>query len=266
MAKTKLDWFKLDCHLDDKVELIEAEFGLEGFAIVIKILQKIYGAEGYYCQWNRDSALLFAKKTGSEREFVEKVIDSCIERGVFDSEMYARYGILTSHGIQKRYYDCADRRKRMTIRQDYLLLSEDEYKVKPENNDDISKENVDILKENADISSTEKKRREEKRKEETRSEEKREEKTSQLQPSAPPLSTFGSHMNIFLTEREHDQLISDYGKENVERYIEKMSLWAADKCRKLDNCAFRLREWLEKDGYKKSTFDVSKYEFLINNF
>jgi hypothetical protein len=28
MAKSKLDWFKLDCQMDDKLELIESEFGL----------------------------------------------------------------------------------------------------------------------------------------------------------------------------------------------------------------------------------------------
>ena len=30
--KAGLDYFELDCHMDEKVELIEAEFGLKGFA------------------------------------------------------------------------------------------------------------------------------------------------------------------------------------------------------------------------------------------
>ncbi|MBQ4336486.1 MAG: NAD-binding protein, partial [Lentisphaeria bacterium] len=40
-VKKGLDWFPLDTRLDDKFELIEAEFGAAGFAVVIKLLQRI---------------------------------------------------------------------------------------------------------------------------------------------------------------------------------------------------------------------------------
>ena len=43
--KSGIDYFPLDVTLNDKFELIEAEFGLIGFAVVIKLLQKIYGSE-----------------------------------------------------------------------------------------------------------------------------------------------------------------------------------------------------------------------------
>ena len=42
MAKSGLDYFPLACNFEDKIELIEAEFGLEGLAIVVKLYQKIY--------------------------------------------------------------------------------------------------------------------------------------------------------------------------------------------------------------------------------
>ena len=35
--KAGLDYFELDCHLDEKVRLIQAEFGLKGFAVVYQI-------------------------------------------------------------------------------------------------------------------------------------------------------------------------------------------------------------------------------------
>ena len=41
--KNGVDYFPLDVHLDKKFELIEAEFGLTGFAVVVKLLQRIYG-------------------------------------------------------------------------------------------------------------------------------------------------------------------------------------------------------------------------------
>ena len=62
--KVGLDYFPLDCVLDDKIELIEAEFGLSGFAIIIKLYQKIYAEQGYYCNFSSEVALLFARKNG----------------------------------------------------------------------------------------------------------------------------------------------------------------------------------------------------------
>ncbi len=35
----------MDCQTDDKIEMLEAEHGLEGFAVYIKLLQAIYKTE-----------------------------------------------------------------------------------------------------------------------------------------------------------------------------------------------------------------------------
>ena len=58
--KVGLDYFELDCHMDEKVRLIQAEYGLKGFAVFVKLLQEIYGGYGYYCEWTQDRELLFA--------------------------------------------------------------------------------------------------------------------------------------------------------------------------------------------------------------
>lgn len=51
----------LDCQLDEKFDYIEAEFGLIGFAVVVKLFQRIYGGHGYYCEWNNRVATLFGR-------------------------------------------------------------------------------------------------------------------------------------------------------------------------------------------------------------
>ncbi|MBQ7071053.1 MAG: DUF4373 domain-containing protein, partial [Ruminococcus sp.] len=154
MAKSKLDWFKLDCQLDDKLELIESEFGLVGFAVVVKLWQKIYGSEGYYCEWNDDVALVFARKVNAGANVVSEIVARCLTRGIFDMGMYKKSGILTSHGIQSRYYECAARRKGEKIKPEYLLL------CNAQNSDtaDNSSKNVYISGKNADISDTEESR------------------------------------------------------------------------------------------------------------
>lgn len=161
--KSSLEWFKLDVHLDDKFQLIEAEYGLKGFAVVVKLLQKIYGSEGYYCEWTDEVALLFSRKEcGEGGNVVSDIVASAIKRGIFDKELFDRYHILTSAGIQKRYLEAVNRRKDSKIKDEYLLIN----CTQKSENDDISGENVDISGKNVDIS--EQKRREEKRKEKKR--------------------------------------------------------------------------------------------------
>ena len=46
MAKEGIDFFPLNCQLDEKIELIEAQYGLKGFAVVVKLFQRIYGEHG----------------------------------------------------------------------------------------------------------------------------------------------------------------------------------------------------------------------------
>lgn len=146
--KNGLDWFKLDVNMDDKVELIEAEYGLTGFAVVVKLWQKIYGSEGYYCEWTNEVALLFSRKIGAGVSVVSEIVSASIKRGIFDKGMYERYGILTSAGIQKRYLEAVTRRLDSEIKSEYLLLN----CTQKSKNVSISSKNVDISKENADIS------------------------------------------------------------------------------------------------------------------
>ena len=62
MAKKGLDYFPVLCHFDPGTELLEAEFGLKGIAVLLKLYQRIYGGHGYYCEWNDEVALLFSRR------------------------------------------------------------------------------------------------------------------------------------------------------------------------------------------------------------
>ena len=130
MAKEGLDFFPLDCLLDDKWNLLMADCGMTGFAIAVRLLQKIYGEHGYYCEFDERRALLLsgswfgpgASKAGT----IEETVKVALREGIFDRDLFESYGILTSHGIQLRYVEAAKRRTNPTIQKEYLLLSEDE--------------------------------------------------------------------------------------------------------------------------------------------
>lgn len=120
--KVGLNYFRLDCHLDTKFELIEAEFGLKGFAVVVKLYQRIYGEQGYYCEWDDDVALVFGAKTHLGANVVSEIVTAAIKRGLFDRDKFDKYHILTSTGIQKWYFDSIGRRERVEVKNEYLLI------------------------------------------------------------------------------------------------------------------------------------------------
>lgn len=125
--KEGLDYFELDCQLEEKVRLIQAEFGLKGFAIVVKLYQKIYGGFGYYCEWNEDSLLLFMSENGvssrDEKNLINEVVAACIRRNIFSEKLFIEFGILTSFGVQKRYLNAVSRREKVELIKEYLLIS-----------------------------------------------------------------------------------------------------------------------------------------------
>lgn len=119
-----VDYFPLDVNLDSKFKFIEIKFGLEGFALVIKIFQQIYSA-GYWYKFDEDEKLLFAHEINVDINLVNDVIMEALTREIFDKHMYNKYQILTSKGIQKRYKEMVKRRKDVEIVLEYLLISDD---------------------------------------------------------------------------------------------------------------------------------------------
>ncbi len=111
--------------MDEKIDLIEAEFGLTGFAVVVKLYQWIY-TRGYYCEWTEEVALLFSRtRCGLGGSVVSEIVSAAIRRGIFDKDMFDKYGILTSRGIQKRYFEAVSRRKCVNVKKQYLLIPVD---------------------------------------------------------------------------------------------------------------------------------------------
>jgi hypothetical protein len=158
-SKQGVDYFPLDVHLDDKFKFIEIKYKLEGFAILIKLMQKIYSC-GYWYRWTDDEALLFSDELRTDFDLVQKVVSECLERDVFNKDMYEEYDILTSKGIQKRYKEIVRRRKDVEVTEEYLLI-DDMMTTSRQHNDD----NEPSESEHDDGKSTQSKVKESKQKE-----------------------------------------------------------------------------------------------------
>ena len=106
-TKLGLDYFPHDTHTDEDtaLQLLEAEFGLDGYAVYFKLLESIY-AQGYAKQWGEDECLLFAKKMGAVNvPKLSEIIKGCIRRSLFDEGVYNLFQILTSKAIQQRWLE-----------------------------------------------------------------------------------------------------------------------------------------------------------------
>jgi hypothetical protein len=114
--KQGVDYFPLDVDIDvdDKFTLVEAQHGLEGFALVIKLFMKIY-KNGYYYSWAEKERLLFLRRTGVKKKLLDGVVSSCVKWGIFDKGKFRKYKILTSKGIQKRYFEIVKRRTEIEV-------------------------------------------------------------------------------------------------------------------------------------------------------
>lgn len=169
--KEGLDYFELDCQIDDKIKLIQAEYGLKGFAVVVKLFQRIYGERGYYCEWNDDTILLFMSDNGLDSEnktLIQGITDACIRRGLFSETLYKEYGILTSHGIQERYINAVSRRESVKMEKAYLLVDV----VK--NNISVDRKAINVNRNKGNVD----------RKEQSREEKSREDKEKKLEKKA----------------------------------------------------------------------------------
>ena len=117
MARPKkdgLDYFPHDCDMsnDLKMEAIEAHHGLEGYAVVNKLLERIYKEKT--CELDisdADTRRILARKFGLPVENFESIVATAARVGFFCAQTYQN-GVLTSGGIHKRAQVVLETRKR----------------------------------------------------------------------------------------------------------------------------------------------------------
>ena len=95
---------------------------LFGYGVFFKLLEVIYGHEGYYINWGEKELYLFSKRIGADAEEVKKIVDDCIEEGLFDEKILTEYKVLTSASIQKRFLEAARKRKNKELRKELNLI------------------------------------------------------------------------------------------------------------------------------------------------
>jgi hypothetical protein len=120
--KTKgLEYFSIDTNASEsrEIEYLEAIHGLVGYSVFIKLLERIYGHEGYFIRWTDMDQTIFAKRCGLESSQVKAIIETCFDANIFSRWVYDANHVLTSAGIQKRYLKATERRTDVFINEEY---------------------------------------------------------------------------------------------------------------------------------------------------
>lgn len=122
--KTGLDYFPHDCSHDDELKYIIALHKETGYYVYFRLLEKIYKNLGYYIEWEKKNVTLFSNEINLDMSKVNVVIDDCFKENLFDISLYKKYNIITSKGIQERYFEAIERRKQADIINEYILLKD----------------------------------------------------------------------------------------------------------------------------------------------
>lgn len=115
--------FPLAVVLEDNEKLVETEFGIKGFTVMVKLWQAI-SAHGYYMKWDIDTQLLFISDYHLDtvgRGCVSEIVTCCVRRGVFDADLYEKYQILTSKRSQETFLNATKRKEKVVMDERYCL-------------------------------------------------------------------------------------------------------------------------------------------------
>ena len=129
--KSGLDYFPFDIDFfqDEKVVCVAGEFGLKGEICMIHLLCAIY-RNGYFIVWNDMLKYKLLKELpGISAGLLQQIVEGLVRWGFFDEDLFGSAQILTSRGIQKRYFEAIRRRVPSDSKLPYLLVSADINKV-----------------------------------------------------------------------------------------------------------------------------------------
>ncbi len=130
--KKGLDYFPkmTNFYEDPDIEELMYEFGPLGVTIYDAILTIVY-SQGYYAKMTEEQLVrAVIRKIGSKwiprKDAAVQVIHRCVELGLIDSNLLEK-GLITSAGIQKRYYHIAIvGMRRQLYDAEYWLLDKEE--------------------------------------------------------------------------------------------------------------------------------------------
>ena len=110
--KTGLDYFPFDVDFfdDEKLVAIAGEYGIKGEITAVKLLCAIY-RNGYFIEWSEMMQMKMLKSLpGISADLLRQIVARLVKWGFFDKSLFDSANVLSSKGIQRRFFHSTKRR------------------------------------------------------------------------------------------------------------------------------------------------------------
>jgi len=230
-TKKGLDYFPLDVDFlsDLKVRRIIKACGKEAVHILVALLANIYRDEGYYVLWDDDLAFLVADEVGTKEGTVEELVRKAVQVKFFDKDIFDKYSVLTSKGIQNRYILATKERKKVELEFKYLLTNE------------VNRSNISI---NGRKNSVNQGNNQQSKVKESKEKEIKEDATASESASLETFQKLWLFPNVVQVE-DLLNLVNIYGDELVEAAIKLAGSKDVPKNRAISFLTASLQEWAD---------------------
>lgn len=157
MARPKkqgLDYFQknVDFYQDIKIRKLIRHKGIQAVSVYDILLCQIYRV-GYYINWDDDLPFIISEISDLKEDNILDIINYALSIGLFDQTMYDEHQVLTSHGIQERFFDfCSVAKRKVSADLPYLLVDLSGKIVSSEKQNVISEETIVFPEETTDTS------------------------------------------------------------------------------------------------------------------
>lgn len=106
---------------NDKIKILRADNGHEGFACLMYLYIELYG-HNYYKKFGLREKKLFCDEQKISKVKLDEVLETCFSEDLFDATLYSKYEILTSEEIQFIWSDVTYRREEIVMIKEYMLI------------------------------------------------------------------------------------------------------------------------------------------------
>ena len=99
----------------------DAERGMAAYGRLVCLLQRVY-RDGFYLKVTKVARIRLLDVTGLDGKGLDDFLELCLECELFDRRMWEEHGVITSHGIQSRYFRARKRGTDGLDPEDYRYL------------------------------------------------------------------------------------------------------------------------------------------------
>ena len=107
---------------DSKIITLRKEINEIAPQRYLQILTEIYD-NGYFLEFTKENIYSISDTYHIEVDEIKKIVEKCIEVGLFNKELFEKYNILTSKSIQKIFLDAGKSRIKIELINEYLLIN-----------------------------------------------------------------------------------------------------------------------------------------------